>query len=100
MSEEALLRNAVVSGLYLVRRVTGNAVVKLEPMPEKILCFKAGGLYPCSVLPGGFTAIPRRILEELPVRSAMLGDAKTRVRLWFYNEVFWIKDESGGGHGV
>jgi len=96
MAEEALLRNAVVSGLYLTRRVMGTAVVRPDPMPEKILCFKRGGLYPCSALPGGFTAIPRRVLEELPIKSAVLGDAKTRVRLWFFNDVFWVKDEESG----
>lgn len=100
MAEEAFLRNAVVSGLYLTRRVKGTAVVKLDPVPEKIWCFKAGSLYPCSLLPGGFTAIPRKILEGIPVKSAMLGDAKTHVRLWFFNDVFWFKDESGNERGV
>lgn len=95
MSEEALARNAVISGLYLTRRVMGTAVVHLSPTPEKIHCFKAGGLYPCTALPGGFTAIPRSILEEMPIGSAVLGDAKTRVRLWFYNEVMVFKDDDG-----
>jgi len=93
VAEEAFTRNAVVSGLYLTRRVMGNAVVHLTPVPEKIQCFKAGGLYPCGCLPGGFTAIPRRILEEMPVKSAKLGDGKTLVRLWFYNEVFWFEKD-------
>jgi hypothetical protein len=100
MADEALARNAVVAGLYLTRRVKGVAVVKLDPVPDKISCFKAGGLYPCSCLPGGFTAIPRKILEELPVKRATLGDAQTTVRLWFYNEVMWFKDESGQEHGM
>jgi len=99
IAEEAFSRNAVVSGLYLTRRVRGVAVVKLDPMPERILCFKAGKLYPCSCLPGGFTAIPRKVLEAMPVKRAMLGDAKTSVRLWFYNEVFWAQDESGKDAG-
>lgn len=94
MADEALTRNAVVSGMYLTRRVMGVAVVKLDPLPNKILCFKAGSLYPCSCLPGGFTAIPRKVLETMPVKRAMLGDAKTTVRLWFYNEVLWF--ENGG----
>jgi len=93
IANEALMRDAVVSGLYLTRRVKGTAVVRLDPMPEKISCFKAGGLYPCSCLPGGFTAIPRRVLEEMPIKSARLGDGVTRVRLWFYNEVFLAEPE-------
>lgn len=95
VAEEAFLRNAVVSGLYLTRRVMGRAVVHLDPMPKKILCFKAGGLYPCSSLPGGFTAIPRSILEAMPVGRAKLPDGKTVVRLWFYNEVFTIDADMG-----
>jgi hypothetical protein len=90
IGEEAFLRNAVVSGLYLTRRVKGVAVVHLDPMPEKISCFKAGGLYPCAALPGGFTAIPSRVLQELPIKRAMLGDGKTSVRTWFYNEIFEV----------
>ncbi len=100
MSDEAVAHNAVVSGLYLTRRVGGVAVVKMDPVPDKILCFKAGGLYPCSALPGGFTAIPRKVLEALPIRSAILGDAKTRVRLWFYNEVLGFKTEAGEDDAV
>lgn len=89
MSEEASKHCAVVSGLYLTRRAMGTAVVRLDPIPEKILCFKAGGLYPCSGLPGGFTAIPRRILEGMNVKKASLPDGKTLVRLWFFNDVYW-----------
>lgn len=87
MSAEAHAREAVVSGLYLTRKIGGTAVVRLNPVPESILCFKAGDLYPCSLLPGGFTAIPRAVFEKVPVRKARLGDGKTIVRLWFYNEV-------------
>jgi hypothetical protein len=89
MAKEAINHNAVVSGLYLTRRAGGTAVVRLDPIPEKLLCFKAGGLYACSGLPGGFTAIPRSILEEMTVRRALLPDGKTLVRLWFFNDVYW-----------
>lgn len=96
MAEEAYKRNAVVSGLYLTRRVMGTAVVQLNPVPDKILCFKAGGLYPCHGLPGGFTAIPRRILEGMSIKRATLPDGKTSVRLWFFNDVFWSEDKQQG----
>lgn len=97
VATEAYSRNAVVSGLYLTRRVMGTALVHLDPLPDKILCLKAGGLYPCSGLPGGFTAIPRRILEEMDIKKALLPDGKTLVRLWFYNDVYWPE---GREHGV
>lgn len=100
MADEALARNAVVAGLYLTRKVKGTAVVNLNPVPDKILCFKAGMLYPCGCLAGGFTAIPRAVLEAMPVKTARLGDGKTRVRLWFENTVFWGKDEAGEEIGV
>lgn len=100
MAEEATSKNAVVAGLYLTRRVKGTGVVKLYPVPDRILCFAAGGLYPCSCLPGGFTAIPRAVLENMPVRSALLGDGLTKVRLWFENSVFWVKDDDGVETGV
>ncbi len=96
MAGEALARNAVVSGLYLTRRAKGTAVVQLDPIPEKLLCFKAGGLYSCAGLPGGFTAIPRSILEGMAIKSAVLPDGKTVVRLWFFNDVFW-PDDCGPG---
>lgn len=96
MAGEALSHNAVVSGLYLTRRAMGTAVVQLDPIPEKIQCFKAGGLYPCAGLPGGFTAIPRRVLEEMPIKKALLPDGKTLVRLWFFNDVYWPEGSERG----
>lgn len=93
LAEAAQERSAIVAGLYLTRRIKGTAVVHLDPVPESILCFKAGDLYPCSCLPGGFTAMPRSALERIPVKSATLGDGKTTVRLWFYNQV-WRTSEA------
>lgn len=90
IADEAFERTAVVSGLYLTRKIKGTAVVKLDPVPDKIQCFALGKLYPCSCVPGGFTAVPRRILEEMPIERACLGDGKTHVRLWFYNSVMWV----------
>lgn len=96
MAEEAFIMNAVISGLYLTRRVMGTVLANLNPVPEKVQCFKTGKLYPCNSLPGGFTAIPRRILEEMPVKKALLADGKTIVRLWFINDVFWPEDRDYG----
>jgi hypothetical protein len=96
MAEEAEARTALIAGLYLTRKIGGTCVVSLaDPKPEEILCLKDGGLYPCAQLPGGFLAVPRRILEELPVKNALLGDGKTRVRLWFENSPVWVQTESG-----
>ncbi len=91
MALEAHQRRAVISGLYLVRTVGGVAVVTLDPSVSEIQCFRGGGIYPAEQLPGGFTAIPRAILEEMPIKSALLGNGTTRVRLWFFNDPLWIE---------
>jgi len=97
MAEEALSRTALIAGLYLTRRLGGTIVAALaEPKPQEILCLKEGGLYPAAQLPGGFLAVPSRILEELPVKTVLIGDGKTHVRLWFENNPVWPPD---GGIG-
>lgn len=95
LAEEAHARMSVVSGLYLVRRQGGPAIVSLDPIPDVIWCYKSGGLYPCSQLPGGFTAIPRAVLEGMQVDTALLGNGTTRVRLWFFNDPLPLERPDG-----
>ena len=92
LAEAAVQHQAVVSGLYLTRKKGGSPVVTLKPpVPAELICYEGGGLYPCLTLPGGFTAIPSSILENMNVPSAFLGDGKTQVRLWFFNDPFTIE---------
>ena len=55
----------VVSGVYCMRATGDRIIGRFEATVKEVVCFDGGGLYPGPWSGLGFTAIPRRILDDV-----------------------------------
>ena len=81
--EAAEREQCVVSAIYSMRE-TGNRMIGcFDPSVKKVTCFEGGGLYPAPYSGLGFTAIPRRVLEDVGRDLPLLRTGFSECRAMF-----------------
>jgi hypothetical protein len=70
----------VVSGIYCMRATGDRIIGCFDASVDKAVCFEGGGLYPGPWSGLGFTAIPRKVLEDV-------GRDLPRLKTGFFEDV-------------
>jgi hypothetical protein len=63
--ETAEREQCCVSGIYSMRKTGDRMIGCFDPSVKRAVCFEGGGLYPAPYSGLGFTAIPRKVLEDV-----------------------------------
>lgn len=63
--ETAEAEACVVSGIYSMRTTGDRMIGCFDASVKKVRCFEGGGLYPAPYSGLGFTAIPRKVLDDV-----------------------------------
>jgi hypothetical protein len=63
--EAAEREQCCVSGIYSMRSTGDRMIGCFDPSVKRAVCFEGGGLYPAPYSGLGFTAIPRKVLEDV-----------------------------------
>lgn len=81
--ETAEEQGCVISGIYSMRKTGDRVIGCFDPSVKHATCFEGGGLYPAPYSGLGFTAIPRKVLDDVGRDLPLLKTGFSEVRAMF-----------------